>query len=146
MNSTALKIREIIASAKKDLTRITPESASQRFNSSAWSKKEILGHLIDSASNNHQRFVRAAQNAASDFPPYDQDKWVAIQSYNELNWFELINLFVFYNIHLSHIIEYFSPDVLNNICNIGKDKPETLEYVIDDYVSHLEHHLEKILE
>ncbi len=146
MKSTALKIREIVASAKSELLKITPETASQKINASTWSKKEILGHLIDSASNNHQRFVRAAQDDALDFPAYDQNKWVTVQCYNEMNWFELINLFALYNVHLSRIIEYFSPDMLNNLCNIGKEKPVTLEYVIDDYVVHLEHHIEKILE
>ena len=146
MESTALRIREIVASAKSELLKITPESAGQKINVTTWSKKEILGHLIDSASNNHQRFVRAAQNDALDFPAYNQNEWVTVQCYNEMNWFELINLFALYNVHLSRIIEYFSPDALNNLCNIGKEKPVTLEYVIDDYVAHLEHHIEKILE
>lgn len=146
MDSNALKIREITTSAKAKLIKISPETASQKNSENAWSKKEILGHLIDSALNNHQRFVRAAQNVASDFPTYDQDKWVSVQSYNDLNWFELINFFVAINTHISRILEYFSPDILDNPCNIGKDEPVTLEYVIEDYISHLEHHLEKILE
>lgn len=146
MNPMALRIREIISAAKSEFLKITPETASLKINEQTWSKKEILGHLIDSAANNHQRFVRAVQNEALDFPTYNQNQWVKVQCYNELNWFELINLFSFYNMHLSRIIEYFSPEVLGNLCNIGKSQPASLEYIIEDYVVHLEHHIEKILE
>jgi hypothetical protein len=137
-------IRNIIAEAKPLLSGISQEAAGIRPFPGKWSKKEILGHLIDSAANNHQRFVRAAQNIAVDFPPYNQNKWVDVQCYNKLNWQELIELFYYYNLHISKIIDSLPDEVLNNPVNIGKENPVTLEFVITDYLRHLKHHVEQL--
>ncbi|MEJ2615764.1 MAG: DinB family protein [Ignavibacteriaceae bacterium] len=144
--SISEKIRETISAAKPDLLKISPELAARKSKPDSWSKKEILGHLIDSASNNHQRFVRGAQNAAIDFPVYKQDPWVEVQHYNEMDWANLIELFYQYNYHISRVIEFLPEESLNNPCNIGKENPATIKFVIEDYLRHLKHHLEKILE
>ena len=144
--SISEKIRETISAAKPKLLKIFPELASHKSRPGSWSKKEILGHLIDSASNNHQRFVRGAQNAAMDFPVYKQDPWVEVQHYNDLEWTNLIELFYQYNYHISRVIEFLPAESLNNLCNIGKENPATLKFVVEDYLRHLNHHLEKILE
>ena len=111
-----------------------------------WSKKEILGHLIDSAANNHQRFVRAVNKVAAHFPTYDQDEWVRIQRYNEAPWSSLVALWSGYNHHLGHVIECIPEDAVSSPCNIGKENPVPLDFVIRDYLRHLRHHLEDILE
>lgn len=144
--SVSEKIRETISAAKPELLRISPELAAKKSSPGTWSKKEILGHLIDSASNNHQRFVRGAQNDAVDFPVYKQDPWVEIQHYNKMDWSNLIELFYQYNYHLSMVIDFLPAETLNNPCNIGKEEPVTLKFVIEDYMRHLKHHIEKILE
>ena len=144
--SVSEKIREAISAVKPELIKISPELAAKKSKPGLWSKKEILGHLIDSASNNHQRFVRTAQNAAIDFPVYKQDPWVEIQHYNEMNWSDLIELFYQYNYHISRILDFLPAESLNNLCNIGKEYPVTLKFVIEDYLRHLNHHIEKILE
>ena len=144
--SVSEKIRETISAAKPELLKISAELAAKKSKPGSWSKKEILGHLIDSASNNHQRFVRGAQNAAIDFPVYKQDPWVEVQHYNEMNWSNLVELFYQYNYHLSRIIDFIPAESLNNLCNIGKESPVTLKFVIEDYLRHLNHHIEKILE
>ena len=140
------KIRETISAAKPKLLKISSGLASKKSSSTSWSKKEILGHLIDSASNNHQRFVRGAQNTAIDFPVYKQDPWVEVQHYNDMEWTSLIELFYQYNYHISRVIEFLPEESLNNFCNIGKENPAALKFVIEDYLRHLNHHLEKILE
>jgi len=145
METIAENIREVINNSREELLKIDEETASAKPSISSWSKKEILGHLIDSASNNHQRIVRAAQNIALDFPTYNQNKWVDIQQYNLCEWQNLINLFYLYNLHISHIISSLQPESLNNLINIGKDQPVTLEFVVTDYLRHLKHHIEKIL-
>lgn len=139
-------IRETISKAKPELLKISPELAVIKSQPGSWSKKEILGHLIDSASNNHQRFVRGAQNAAMNFPVYKQNLWVDLQHYNEIEWFNLIELFYQYNYHISKVIDFLPRESLNNLCNIGKEKPVSLKFIIEDYLSHLKHHIEKILE
>lgn len=145
MKEIASKIRETVKNTKPELLKISQEDAGKKSSPSSWSKKEILGHLIDSASNNHQRFVRAAQNIAGDFPTYNQNRWVEVQKYNDRNWDDLIELFSNYNLHLSHVIDCLPPEALNNNCNIGKEDHVSLEFVIRDYLRHLEHHIEKIL-
>ncbi|MGA9294462.1 MAG: DinB family protein [Ignavibacteriaceae bacterium] len=144
--SVSEKIREAITAAKPELLKISPELAAKKSKPGSWSKKEILGHLIDSASNNHQRFVRGAQNAAMDFPVYKQDPWVEVQHYIEMEWSNLIELFYQYNYHISRVIDFLPPDSLNNLCNMGKENPATIKFVIEDYLRHLKHHLKKILE
>ena len=109
MKSTSKSIHTTVAEAWPALLDIRPETAGQKSRPDAWSKKEILGHLIDSAANNHQRFVRATQNVAEDFPPYDPNRWVAVQRYNEMNWADLVDLFIHYNFHLCRVIDVFQP-------------------------------------
>jgi hypothetical protein len=145
MKTTSEKIREIIAASKSELLKIPPEIASTKRGPDAWSKKEIVGHLIDSASNNHQRFVRGAQNLAGDFPTYNQSRWVEVQHYNDMNWADLIEFFSQYNLHICRVIDSLPQETLGNPCNIGKESPVTLEFVIDDYLRHLRHHVEQIL-
>jgi hypothetical protein len=131
--------------SKPELLRIPPEAASMKRTPDTWSKKEILGHLIDSASNNHQRFVRAAQNIAVDFPTYNQNRWVEVQRYSEMNWVDLVEFFSLYNLHLCRVIDSLPAEALNNPCNIGKENPVTLDFVVEDYLRHLEHHIRQIL-
>ena len=137
-------IREVIAVAKPELLKIPPENAVIKASPDKWSKKEILGHLIDSAANNHQRFVRAEQSIAADFPPYNQNRWIDIQCYNKLDWQDLIELFARYNMNISNVIDFLPEEVLTNSVNIGKDNPVTLEFVITDYLRHLKHHVEQL--
>ena len=146
MKTLSGQIREEILNSKLGLLKISSEIAGTKPAPNKWSKKEILGHLIDSASNNHQRFVRAVQNIALDFPAYNQDRWVEVQHYNEMDWTNLIELFSLYNSHLCRVIEFLPPESFDNPCNIGKEKPVTLRFIAEDYLRHLKHHMEKILE
>jgi len=111
-----------------------------------WSRKEILGHLIDSASNNHQRFVRAQLQATISFPRYVQDSWVGVQGYGERPWKELVELWRLYNRHLVHVMKRVPERALPNVCIVSDDEPSTLEHHMVDYVRHLEHHLGQILD
>jgi hypothetical protein len=145
MKIISKQIRELIGVAQPALLKISPEMACQKASPEAWSAQEILGHLIDSAANNHQRFVRGAQNAAGDFPTYNQNRWVQLQHYHEMNWMDLVDFFSQYNFHLCRVIDFLPQDVLDNPCNIGKENPVPLRFIIEDYLRHLEHHIEKIL-
>ena len=146
MKDTAQQIRSIIAAVEAQLSRMNHDEMGFKPAPHEWSKKEILGHLIDSAANNHQRFVRAVNKAAVQFPTYDQDEWVRIQRYNEMPWSSLVALWSAYNNHLSRVIECIPEDAESLPCNIGKEKPVPLDFVVRDYVRHLRHHLREILE
>jgi hypothetical protein len=146
INIISRNIRDVVSAAKPLLLEISPEIASIKLRPEKWSKKEILGHLIDSAANNHQRFVRAAQNLAADFPPYNQNRWVEVQCYNKMEWRDLIELLFYYNTHLSKVIDFLPEEVLANPVNIGKEDPVTLEFIITDYLRHLKHHVAQLYE
>ncbi|MCL4299975.1 MAG: DinB family protein [Anaerolineae bacterium] len=146
MLATADKIRELITTSKPRLLSIPLDTANKKASPESWSKQEILGHLIDSAANNHQRFVRGAQNVAADFPTYHQSRWVEVQGYNLMNWVELVDFFAHYNLHLCRVIDALPEEVLNNPCHIGQEKPVPLSFVIEDYLRHLRQHLVEILE
>jgi len=108
-----------------------------------WSKKEILGHLIDSATNNHQRFIRLQyENEPSIF--YDQDSWVRLNHYNELTAKQLIRFWTVYNKHLLEVIKRIPAEDLLRESKVGPGKKGRLEFLINDYVSHLEHHIQQI--
>lgn len=109
-----------------------------------WSRKELIAHLIDSASNNHQRFVRAAQQNALYFPAYDQAANVVVQIPQQAPWPVLTALWANYNLYLAHIIARLPAHKLGTVCRIGKNDPVSLAFLVDDYIVHLEHHLKQI--
>jgi hypothetical protein len=146
MKNVAGEIRIIVAQMTGLLSDLDPEKASFKERPDKWSKKEILGHLIDSAANNHQRFVRASYNAAAAFPPYSQNDWVRIQRYNESNWSDLLALWSAYNRHLSDVIERLPAEALSSLINIGKERPVPLDFVVRDYLRHLRHHVNQLLD
>ena len=136
--------------------RAIPEGESARPPApEKWSPRQILGHLIDSASNNHQRFLRAGFQKDLVFPGYAQNEWVEAQNYRDAPWAELVELWGLYNRHLARVMEA-TPEALrkrerrrHNFDHIAFRKlpegsPATLDYLHHDYVAHLEHHLAQI--
>ena len=109
-----------------------------------WSRKQLMGHLIDSASNNHQRFVRALLADSLEFPRYDQDGSVRVQATQEADWLLLVSLWASYNRYLAHVIAQIPKDRLETVCRIGAGEPVTLGFLALDYVAHLKHHLNQI--
>lgn len=121
-----------------------------------WSPREIIGHLIDSACNNHQRFVRVRERDDLVVDGYEQDAWVETQRYRDAPWIELVALWTTYNRHLARLmaaIPAADRDRVRTTHNlhlrafrpVPPDHPVTLAYFMNDYVDHLEHHLAQIL-
>ena len=110
-----------------------------------WSRKEIVGHLIDSCGNNHQRFVRAQYQPKMSFPRYVQDQWIAAQGYGERPWAEIVELWQKYNRHLLHVMRRVPASAFGNVCVVAEDEPSTLGHHMVDYVAHMEHHLRQAL-
>lgn len=109
-----------------------------------WSKKAILGHLIDSATNNHHRFVRAQfETAPAIF--YNPDLWNDHSDYLKMDSHHLIQFWTIYNKHLVFLLQNLPEQYLVNEVNTGGSQPVTLSFVISDYVDHLEHHLKEIV-
>jgi hypothetical protein len=108
-----------------------------------WSKKEILGHLIDSAANNHQRFIRLQLDREVTHPGYDQDGWVQANAYQQADWSALISLWASYNLHLAAVIERIDPACGEHTWH-HPNADYKLSFLVDDYVVHLRHHLSQI--
>jgi len=138
------------------LRLISDEESTHRPAPGKWSPREILGHLIDSACNNHQRFVRTQLQDDLVFPGYDQEAWVALQRYQDTAWMDLVEFWRAYNLHLAHVMSVVpgevlrTPRPLNNSSQLAwglapEGEAMTLESLMHDYVGHLKHHLAQIL-
>src|SRR6185437_1124142 len=127
------------------LRQIPEQEFSQKPAPDKWSKKEILGHLVDSATNNHQRFIRIQYQ---DKPGiyYDQNEWVSFSDYNSIKKNQLIDFWANYNSHLVHVIKNIPSANLSKtgiVRVLSEEKP--LHFFINDYVAHMEHHLRQII-
>lgn len=109
-----------------------------------WSKKEILGHLIDSAANNHQRFIRA-QYEDTPTIAYNQNQWNKLNHYIEMDSKQIIAFWTFYNKHLLEIMKRIPNENLQKECRSTDKKIYTIELLMNDYVEHLEYHLHQIV-
>jgi hypothetical protein len=134
-----------VAQAKPLLLKLDNADTSTRPSPDKWAGKEILGHLLDSASNNHQRFVRASLQGSLTFPGYDQDRLVVLQNFTEVDWNFLVDFWAAYNRFLAHVINNLPAESATVTCNIGNNAPATLGWIAQDYVAHLKHHLNQIL-
>ncbi len=144
MIDAASALRSEVAQAAASFARLTESEAARDRGHGKWVTKEILGHLIDSARNNHQRFVRAQLDQAFRGPGYDQQAWVQVQRYRERPWLDLVELWVVLNGHVAAVIERVPVEKLQVLCTIGDNEPVSLAWLIQDYLRHVRHHLAQI--
>jgi hypothetical protein len=143
--SLAQKLQETVETAFPRLQKLNDSEVRHKPAPNKWSKIEILGHLIDSACNNHQRFIRGQQVDKLVFPKYGQDDWVARQRYQESDWGLTVSLWRAYNLHLAQVIANIDRGKLKTICIIGDYEAVSLLFLVEDYLDHLKHHLKQIL-
>ncbi len=134
----------VVNSAEEILRRFSAEESRVPVLAGGWSCRQVIGHLIDSASNNHQRFVRASLQDSLEFPDYDQKGWASVQAAEEADWSLLLALWVNYNRYLAHVIAHLPPAKLQVPCRIGQNEPVTLKFLVKDYLRHMVHHLSQI--
>ena len=144
MKTLSDKLLETVEAAEPALQAIRDADAGRPALGGGWSRKQLLGHLIDSASNNHQRFVRAALVGDLSFPNYDTDGWAEFEDVREAPWGTLVVLWASYNRFLAHLIARLPADRLDAVLRIGTNEPLTLRAVAEGYVDHLRHHLRQI--
>ncbi len=151
----ALHLAETTETGYALLNEMSPAAAFEKSHPGKWSAAEMVGHLIDSASNNHHRFVRASQQKDLIFSGYDQNAWVSLQAYQKGNFPTLIELWSQFNRHLVHVIAHIPDDVLMRLTTnhnfhqiawqtLPEGQPATLDYFIRDYINHLRHHLNSL--
>ncbi|MEM9936226.1 MAG: DinB family protein [Bacteroidota bacterium] len=147
-------LQDVILKAKPQLLALSEAETSNKPSPEKWSKKQMLGHLVDSAANNHQRFVRIQHQDQLIFPGYEQAKWVEQQQYQEADWEMLVEFWTLYNLHLGRVISLIPDELFYKVFEpndhnlhsiamrtVGRGEGSNLAYFAYDYVSHLEHHL-----
>jgi hypothetical protein len=156
MDPLAEELRRTVEDAARRLDAIPEAHAARRPAPGKWSKKELVGHLIDSAANNHQRFVRARFQDDLVFAGYEQDDWIGAQRYQDAPWCELVALWKLYNLHLARVIECLPQETRLRVHRkhnfdriawktVPANEPATLDYFLRDYLGHLRHHLVQAL-
>lgn len=143
MKSLAI-LREALFLVPERLAQIRPAKAAVRPAPGKWSPKQELGHLLDSAVNNHQRIVRAQLEDEPAMPGYDGDRWVELHAYQNREWPELISLWVAFNRQLLAAGEPLGEAASSRTCTVAGSEPMTIQFILDDYVKHMLHHLEHI--
>src|SRR5438128_7875395 len=113
------KLKQIVATAPKLLDAIPPTDAAKQPALGKWSKKQELGHLIDSACNNHQRIVRAQIEEEPSLADYDGDRWVALHNYQQMEWQEIIDCWQVMNQQLVRAASAISPQAANRKLTVG---------------------------
>lgn len=143
--ATGASLDHEVSAALPRLRAISEVAAAQAHGSGTWSSKQILGHLIDSAANNHQRFIRGQSVPELRIVGYEQEHWVASQRHDLRAWTDLVDLWSAYNRHLAHVIAHIPESLRATPVFISDDDPMTLGVVAIDYVGHLQHHLRQIM-
>ena len=146
LDEVAIRIGQAVDSALERWCDVPEETLRFRPSAQAWSIKEIIGHLIDSASNNHQRFVRLQLTRRLIFPDYGQDNihWVKIQHYQDRPWTQLLELWRHFNKQLAYIMRSVDPTCLSHVWQVDPETSYTLFDLMTDYLRHMEDHLDQI--
>jgi hypothetical protein len=144
MKDTILQLEEIIANYYPLLQQLSREQLDYRYAPGKWSKREEIGHLIDSAQNNIRRFIEAQYQNEPPTIVYNQDEWVQLSNYSDYNSIDLLRLWILLNNHILVILHKMPAEKYNNICN--RREPHTIEWLASDYNKHLKYHLHRILD
>ena len=137
------RLEKLVAVAEPALQSKKAADAARRPGTGKWSPQEEIGHLIDSAVNNYTRIMRAQREDNPALPGYEQDAWVERQDYQGRDWTELIALWAAMNRHLLHAAQRVPAAALARRCSVG-NTGMTLEFLIEDYVDHVVHHLQHV--
>ncbi len=141
---TARKFRLEIVRLRLALDELPPALADVPWRPGGWTRKQILGHLIDSAANNRQRFVRAAIDGRYTGPGYAQDAWVAAHGYSDESWETLLRWWQAEHEILMAAVDRIPEERLEAACRVGDDPPVTLRFLIEDYVRHQQGHFRQL--
>ena len=140
----AADLHAAVAAALDLFHRVDETRTAERPESGGWCPREILGHLIDSACNNHRRFIVGRGAPPLVFDGYEQDAWVERQRYGQVPFRDIVALWAAYNRHLAHVIAVTPPEALDNSGQGPDGNVVTLGFLMEDYVRHLRHHLDQL--
>jgi hypothetical protein len=141
---TAREFRAEIERLRGALLALSPALADTPWRVGGWTRKQIVGHLLDSAANNRQRFVRAAIDGQYAGPGYAQDAWVAAHGYGDESWETLLRWWQAEHEILAAVVERIPEERLEAKCVVGDDAPVTLRFLIEDYLNHQRGHFTQL--
>ncbi len=137
-------LKHLVEAEPSQLGELSDARAALKPSPEKWSPKEELGHLLDSAANNHLRIVRTLFEDRPAMPSYQQQRWVQVHRYQERDWRELIDTWAALNRQLLAAAASVTDSDWTRTCTIAGYEPMTLSSVIEDYVAHMSHHLAHI--
>lgn len=135
-------LQRLIDQVPRRLENLAPQKVALKPAPDKWSPKEELGHLLDSAANNHQRIARVQMTDKLSMPGYQQNQWVAVHGYQSREWSELNALWIAFNRQLLAAARSVPDAAWKHTCTVGDSAPMTLQFVFEDYIQHMLHHLE----
>jgi hypothetical protein len=144
MQSSVQLLRHLLESEPLQLAALSDSTAGAKASPGKWSPKEELGHLLDSAANNHQRIVRALLEDRPAMPGYEQQRWAQAHRYQQRDWRELIDSWAALNRQLLGVAAGLNDSDWTRTCTIAGAAPVTLKFVFEDYLTHMSHHLAHI--
>ncbi|QJX46398.1 DinB family protein [Hymenobacter taeanensis] len=146
MQDISHRLRKLLGLLNSSLPNFSEDELAYKPAPGQWSKKEILGHLIDSAANNHRRFVLSQLKPEPlRIIPYDQDQWVALFQYQYTPTTDLLQFWTLYNQQIARLLDQLPPAAAAHRCEFDNGYSVTLRWLAEDYVMHLEHHVQQIL-
>jgi hypothetical protein len=145
VNHLAQRFRDDLDAVHFALVQVPSALRDVPWRVGGWTRKQIVGHLIDSAANNRQRFVRAAIDGEYAGPQYQQDEWVAAHGYAQQPWQTLLGWWEVEHEILIAVVDRISEDRLGALCRVGDSEPVTLEFLIEDYLTHQQGHVRQLM-
>jgi len=140
----ATKFRDELNALREMLTSVRVNLADVPWREGGWTRKQIVGHLLDSAANNRQRFVRTAIEGSYSGPTYAQDGWVIAHGYADLRWETLVEWWKVEHEILAAVVDQIPEERMSALCTVGADAPVTLQFLIEDYTQHQYWHFKQI--
>jgi hypothetical protein len=144
MTEVTAKFNASLSAIEATLLAVLPALADTPWRVGGWTRKQIVGHLLDSAANNRQRFVRASTEGTYIGPTYAQDAWVEAHGYSEQSWETLLHWWQAEHEILKEVVARIPQERMGTLCTVGEDAPVTLQFLIEDYVMHQQWHLKQI--
>ena len=146
MEATIKELQELTILYFKKFSELSEQEFSAKPNPSKWSRKEVVGHLIDSAQNNLRRFI-VGQYEVEPHIIYEQEAWVNSNNYQQTKKEDVIQLWRLMNLQICSVLSSMPQEKYSFLCNTGRDTPNlrTIEWLAIDYVKHLKHHINQVI-
>jgi hypothetical protein len=147
MERVAQELQQIVRKYTEVFNDLSEKEFSQKTRSDKWSRKEVVGHLIDSAQNNLRRFICGQYETTPPHIIYEQDFWVKANGYGNMNSQDVIQMWKLINLQICTVIRSMPAANHTRLCNTGKgtESLQSLKWLAEDYVKHLKHHINQVI-